>query len=92
MGMDTSTYKMYVEFMNQEQPPSHADLIRLWSSTREFARDMAMDVGVVEQWLRRSSIPGRYWAWMVLCGQKRAYAAVTLDNLSRAVSFREIAA
>lgn len=91
-GMDKSTYKMYASGMNQIEPPSQSEQIAAWPSLADLAEDMTVDVGLVEQWKRRDSIPGRYWDWMALCAHKRGYQQVTLSNLARAASFKEIAA
>jgi len=52
---------------------SFRDVIDLWPSMAEMARQAHVTHGTVKQWRRRNSIPSRYWLRLVLLSDLHGY-------------------
>lgn len=63
-------------------PNSFAELIGLWPSKSEFARDIHVNPTHVGTMLVRGSIPPKHWTRVVDAAKKRDLPEVTTDLLS----------
>lgn len=60
---------------------SHRDIIDLWSSRAELAREVGVDYQTARQWHLRNSIPSEYWCDLVRAAQERGLE-VSVDLLA----------
>jgi hypothetical protein len=58
----------------------HKNLIRLWPTVAEFARDLGQQPARVYKWSGRDSIPPQFWREVVRAAEARGIA-VTVDDL-----------
>ncbi|NSY10808.1 hypothetical protein G6L14_02105 [Agrobacterium vitis] len=65
---------------------THADIINLWPSIAEFARDIGAPYETAKAMRRRSSIPAGYWVRVVDSASWRAFEAVSLSALAEAAA------
>lgn len=68
---------MYLERM------THSEIIRLWPSLSEFARDLGVAYGTAKAMRRRDSIPPAYWQALVGHARARRIEGVTFEALAR---------
>ena len=59
------------------------EIIGLWPSIADLARDLEVPYGVVKQWKRRDSIPSDRWLSIVAAAGSRGIS-LTLDRLAQA--------
>lgn len=62
---------------------SFADVIALWESPAEMARDLTGVTDITVRSWRRRGIPGDYWQEIVDAAARRGYAGVTHELLAR---------
>lgn len=62
---------------------SFTDVINLWPSIGEFARDTGVRQGLVSLWKYRDRIPGEYWKVVAEAGARRGFAGVSHEDLCR---------
>ncbi|WP_439273569.1 hypothetical protein [Pseudochrobactrum sp. HB0163] len=65
---------------------THSEIIDLWPSLAEFARDLCIPYGTAKAMRRRDSIPAQYWNAVVAYADHRAISNVDLQVLADAVS------
>ena len=56
-----------------------ADIINLWPTAEELARDLGVTGLVVRAWRNRESIPAEYWTAIAEAARKRKIRGVTLE-------------
>lgn len=61
---------------------THADVVSLWFSAAELARDLGLDPQVVQKWRTRKVIPAKYWPALIEAGKRRRFK-ITADMLMR---------
>jgi hypothetical protein len=62
---------------------SHADIIALWPSQTELARDCDAELSAVNKWKTRNRIPSDYWHDVTASAKKRGLESVTLELLAK---------
>ncbi|MCF1449414.1 hypothetical protein GOZ83_10715 [Agrobacterium vitis] len=65
---------------------THADIINLWPSIAEFARDIGASYETAKAMRRRSSIPAGYWVRVVESSQYRHFQEVSFPTLAEAAA------
>jgi len=60
---------------------SFLDIIKLWPSDTDFARDINVRPNHLQTMKVRESIPAEYWPALVNAARRRRIAGVTLDQL-----------
>lgn len=65
----------------------HADIVNLWPSAADLARDIGADKEAVRKWRQRGSIPARYHRAVLAAAEKRAQQAKTKRQ---AAAFRKL--
>lgn len=63
------------------EPSSFAEVISLWPSTVEMARDLSVKEVTVRAW-RARGIPGSYWLPIAQKAAERGIANVTVERLA----------
>ena len=63
-------------------PNSFTDIIRLWPTLAEFARDIGIKPSHAGTMLVRGTIPPSHWSRVVAAAAERGLSTVTLDALS----------
>lgn len=58
-----------------------AEIIGLWPSTAEFAKDVNATAVTARAWKNRNSIPGERWLAVVNAANRRGYS-ITLEQLA----------
>ncbi len=64
------------------------DVITLWPSLKAFNQEVGVTECVARQWLKRRSIPARYWQATVRAAEARGFSEVTTDRLAKIARFR----
>lgn len=69
---------------------NHRDIIGLWPSIAEFARDLGLSSPFVTAyaWHRRGSIPHEYWSAVITSAKDRKFKGITLATLSESAPAR----
>jgi hypothetical protein len=60
---------------------SHRQIIELWPSRADFARELDVSYQTARQWYARDGIPVRYWQAVVLAAKSRGLAQISLEVL-----------
>jgi hypothetical protein len=60
---------------------SHKEIIELWPTRAEFAREVGVSYQTARQWYARDGIPARHWPEIVNAARKRNFSGVTLETL-----------
>ena len=63
------------------QPRTFRDIIGLWPSAAQMARDLATLERTVRKWRDRGSIPPEHYPAIIKAAQRRGFGAVTLELL-----------
>ena len=74
------------------EPMTFTDVLKLWPSPGELARDLDIPVGVVKQWRRRDSIPPERWQALVTAAHGHGHMHITTDFLASIAARRYAAA
>lgn len=61
---------------------SHREIIELWSSRADLAREVGVDYQTARQWHLRNSIPSEYWCDLVRVAQERGLDQISVDLLA----------
>jgi hypothetical protein len=76
----------------KKHPMHHRDIVKMWSSCAELARDLARagkaitPMGVA-RWAQRNRLPAEWWEAVTKAGQQRGFL-VTVGLLSRIAARR----
>lgn len=62
---------------------SFREIIGLWPTTTQFAVDINVPENSARAFLRRNSIPARYWFDVIAAAERNGYAGVTAALMSR---------
>lgn len=65
---------------------SHRDIIALWPSAADLARDLAVPGDNVRKWKAHNRIPGWHFADLIAAAERRGFQGVTADALVGAAS------
>lgn len=65
-----------------KKPQTFAEVIDLWPTAEDLARDINVKGGTVRAWKRRGIIPAEYWAAVVRAGAKRGIHGIGTDLLA----------
>lgn len=63
-------------------PQTFVDVIDLWPSRPELARDLGFTIGRVQKWADRNKIPPEHWNILIKAAGKRGYWQVTPRRLT----------
>jgi hypothetical protein len=63
---------------------SFAELLVLWPSLAEVARDLAVPYDTVIAWKRRKSVPYEYWPALVTSAARYEVRGITMERLADA--------
>ena len=64
---------------------THSDILNLWPSLTDLARDMGKPIPTVGNWKSRNRIPMEYWVRLVRAAARRDIP-LTYGQLAEAVS------
>lgn len=59
----------------------HHEIIDLWPSTSELAKDLGVNGWRVQKWRTRNKIPSSFWVELIAAGKKRGLI-VSLEALA----------
>jgi hypothetical protein len=59
------------------------DVFQAWPTVADLARDLKVPYQTAAAWLRRKSIPSRYWSALIDSAAQRGIAGLSLDVLAR---------
>lgn len=65
-----------------------SDIISLWPTAEELARDVGVTGLVVRAWRARGSIPSEYWVSVIGAAERRGIPNVTLELFARLAAVR----
>jgi len=71
---------------------THRDIIALWPSSADLARDLDIPGDNVRKWKAHNRIPGWFFTDLIAAAERRGYAGVTAEALAAAVSRSQEAA
>jgi len=67
------------------------EILGVWPSVAELARDCGVRWQTVHQWRKRNSIPPTHWAALCGAARRRGIEGVTLETLAQIAARREAA-
>lgn len=70
---------------------SHPDIINIWPTVADFARDVGIPYSLAKCWRRRGSIPAAHWVAVIRAADRRGLP-VSLETLAQAAPPRKRAA
>ena len=71
---------------------THRDIIALWPSSADLARDLDVPGDNVRKWKAHNRIPGWYFTALATAAERRGYSGVTAEALAAALSRSQEAA